>query len=59
MPGSDTVNVYSVTGTVDHKLTDNLTAKAEIRWDNAPFDVFDDLSNNNQVIALGQLMYEF
>ncbi|MCH2172567.1 porin, partial [Myxococcota bacterium] len=24
---------YTVTGTVDHALTDNLTARAEIRWD--------------------------
>ena len=53
------VNAYSVTGTVDHALTDNLTAKVEVRWDNDDTSPFIQGSDNNQVVAIGQIMYEF
>ncbi len=57
-------DVFSLTGTLDHALTDNLTARAEIRWDHAsdatPFasDVAAG-AEDNQILAIGQLVYAF
>ena len=57
-------NIVTVTGTVDHQLTDGLTLKAEVRWDhedNPAFFIRNDNPNlqNDQVAAIAQLLYEF
>jgi hypothetical protein len=56
-------DMYTVTVTGDHKLTSNLTAKAEVRFDISPDD---DLRDNNgakgedfSALVLAQLVYEF
>ena len=54
---------YSVTGTVDHALTDNLTAKVEIRWDHSGADSLTgkdgSMDNSDAVGALLQFIYAF
>jgi len=56
-------NAYTLTGTVDHALTENLTAKVEVRWDRTdPGTLISSggaLTETDQVIAIGQLLYEF
>jgi len=56
--------LYTVTGTIDHALTDNLTANVEIRWDGSEVPVFwnssgTTLSEDSQVMGIFQLVYEF
>jgi hypothetical protein len=58
--------IYSITGTVDYALTNNLTARAEVRYDNVTkdgndnefFDQGGDL-RPDQTTAGVQLVYEF
>jgi hypothetical protein len=59
-------NIYSLTGTVDHSLTDNLTARVELRWDMGGDDalLFQNSDavpamEDSQVVALAQLVYAF
>ncbi len=63
-------NTYSLTGTVDRALTDNLTLKAELRYDEAPRygfwdDSYDetavpnDPSERSQTVGLVELLYAF
>ena len=58
-------NIVTVTGTVDHQLTDGLTLKAEVRWDHEDNPAFPirELGTsplqNDQVAAIAQLLYEF
>jgi len=63
---TNTLDAQSVTGTIDHALTDNLTAKFEVRYDNTDPGVFlhkdgttTPFSYEGQTVALVQLMYEF
>jgi hypothetical protein len=71
--GSDLprIDLWSITGTVDHALTENLIVKVEARYDagnihNGPNDIFlsggdgpEDFNDNNQVLGLVQMMYKF
>jgi len=61
--GIDNEEIYTLTGTVDHKLTDNLTARAEVRWDTSTFDglaVDQDGSNeDDSVLGIIELVYAF
>ena len=53
---------HTITGTVDHGLTDNLTAKAEIRYDHTTPGIIPDRTGGvrqGQTVALAQLLYEF
>ncbi|MAJ60748.1 MAG: hypothetical protein CBC48_12515, partial [bacterium TMED88] len=57
-------DLITLTGTVDHQLTDGLTLKAEVRWDHDDVAVFavrgaGSPLRNDQVVALAQLLYEF
>jgi len=60
--GGDDVAVFSLTGTVDHSLTDNLVVRGEIRWDTATDDgggsVFAN-SRDDQVTAIAEIYYAF
>ena len=49
---------YSITTTADYAVTDQLTAKGELRFDIAPDDI---LANGEDFAAmiLAQLVYEF
>ncbi|MCH2169918.1 porin, partial [Myxococcota bacterium] len=65
LAGTETT-AYTVTGTVDHALTDNLTARAEIRWDMGGDDalLFQNGSavanqEDSQVVGVAQLVYSF
>ncbi|MCH2169917.1 porin [Myxococcota bacterium] len=65
---SDTTN-YALTWTVDHALTDHLTARVELRWDKCSNDApsndncFTDgdgsINEGSQLVGLGQLVYAF
>ena len=63
-------DLVTVTGTIDHQLTDGLTLKAEVRWDHDDDSVFPiretpingcdaTACQNDQVALIAQLMYEF
>jgi len=56
-------NMYTLTGTVDHALTDNTTLKGEVRWDHDDQSGLIDRDGNatkeNAVTLLVQMMYEF
>ena len=57
-------DLITLTGTVDHQLTDGLTLKAEVRWDHDDVAVFPirqagGALQKDQVVALAQLLYEF
>lgn len=61
-----TVSAWSITGTIDHSLTDNLTVKAEVRYDDTSPGMFlhkdgtaTPTSLEGQTVALAQLIYEF
>jgi hypothetical protein len=62
LPGGD-VETYSFTATGDHKLTENLTAKAEVRLDFSGDDIYPDdkgaASEDVAALVLAQLVYEF
>jgi hypothetical protein len=69
------INLWAITGTVDYSLTENMIVKVEGRYDigtinNFPDDFFmggtgsfsdsdDALTNNDQFLALIQMMYKF
>jgi hypothetical protein len=56
-------DLITLTGTIDHGLTDNMLVKAEIRWDNSDVDQFTNNNGNSfggdQVLGLLQVVYEF
>ena len=57
-------DLITLTGTVDHQLTNGLTLKAEVRWDHDDVAVFPirqagGALQKDQVVALAQLLYEF
>jgi len=56
-------NMYTLTGTVDHALTDNTTLKGEVRWDRDDQSGLIDRDGNatkmDAVTLLVQMMYEF
>jgi hypothetical protein len=65
----DDQNLWSITGTIDHKLTDHLTVKAEVAYqegsaDDSPDDQFF-IDNNptdldeSQVLVGAQMVYQF
>jgi hypothetical protein len=59
-----TTDDFSLTGTVDHELWENLTLKTEVRWDRAasPARLLDrdgNATKNDAVVLLFQMMYEF
>lgn len=58
---TDDVEIFSLTGTVDHSLTDNLVVRAEIRWDNLIEDGGGSFANakDNQVTAIAEIYYAF
>jgi hypothetical protein len=71
-PGSaPELTFYALTGTVDHKLAENLTVKAEVRYDvgkmsGGPDNFFlhrndgpTGWEDNDQVLALLQMLYKF
>jgi len=61
--------MMELTGTLDHRLTDNLVASIEARWDRGDIESFPDIIflsesgssfvNDNQVMGVVQLRYEF
>ncbi|MEE8581589.1 MAG: outer membrane beta-barrel protein, partial [Myxococcota bacterium] len=58
------IDLFSITGTVDHALTDGLTLRAEVRYDDSDAgDIFMNSSGNvnkdNQVLLLAEMIYEF
>jgi hypothetical protein len=66
------ITLWSLTGTVDYALTDNLKLRTEVRYDSGSIDGAEDtlyISGNNgvvpvftkddQVLALAQLLYTF
>ena len=62
------VSLHTITGTLDHALTDNLTLKLEGRYDNYDVqsggqDFFfvngNDLKDRNQFLMIAQAMYRF
>ena len=65
--GSGGGNGWTVTGTIDHELTDTLTAKVEIRYDGADMPSGGGFwngdgtaaSQDGQVLGILQLVYEF
>ncbi len=68
---SPELEFWALTGTVDHKLTENLTVKAEVRYDVGKLRNGDDLffldggdgptawDDNDQVLGLVQMRYDF
>ena len=52
-------NIVTVTGTVDHQLTDGLTLKTEVRWDYETDGTFPRSNSKDQVAMIAQLLYEF
>lgn len=65
---SDLDQVWSVTGTVDHLLTDQLMIRGEARWDrvdidDGPSDVFykdnDGLNSTDQITLFFEVVYNF
>jgi hypothetical protein len=65
---TDSIDLFSLTGTVDHALTDNMTIRAEIRWDlgdaeNSGDNFFNHdtsaFTRDNRVLALAQMYYRF
>jgi hypothetical protein len=59
---SDDPTQWSVTGTLDHALTDNLTAKLEVRYDGSDEKLFVNQHGNpkrHQVIGIAQMIYAF
>jgi len=60
--GTDDLEIFSLTGTVDHSLTDNLVVRAEVRWDNLVEDGGGGSFANNrddQVTAIAEIYYAF
>jgi len=57
------VTAYSLTLTGDHALTDNLTARAEYRYDSNDNNIFADdtgaAATDSQHLVVGQLVYSF
>ena len=67
-PSQEIDQVWSVTGTLDHLLTDQLMIRAEARWDkvdldDGPSDVFykdnDGLSDDDQITLFFEVVYNF
>jgi len=59
---SDDPKTWSLTGTVDHALTDHLTAKLEVRYDGSDEKVYTNQHGNaskSQVIGIAQMIYAF
>jgi hypothetical protein len=63
-------NLWSVTGTIDHALTDNLTGNLEVRYDGVADSVTGSgngfwngagtaTSDGSQVLLVAQLVYQF
>ncbi len=57
--GDNTLN--TITATVDHALTDNLTAKLEFRYDTSDVNQYGNPvgSEDSQTLGVAQLLYEF
>jgi hypothetical protein len=60
------IQVWGVTATVDHLLTDNLMIRGEVRWDNISKDDVDDEFfkgnddySDNQVVLGAEVIYNF
>ena len=62
----DDVEIFSLTGTVDHSLTDNLVVRGEVRWDKSleenafgfpPNDATS--SKEDQVVMMAEIYYAF
>jgi hypothetical protein len=66
---TDDLEVLSLTGTVDHSLTDNLVVRGEVRWDRSLKDSVAGFSPPNiaaganpkedQVVAIAEIYYAF
>jgi hypothetical protein len=63
---TDDVEIFSLTGTVDHSLTDNLVVRGEVRWDNSlEENAFGFPPNNatsskeDQVVMMAEIYYAF
>ena len=68
---NDDVEIVSLTGTVDHSLTDNLVVRGEVRWDNSlednafgfPPDTTlggtDPGTKEDQVVLMAEIYYAF
>ncbi len=54
--------IHTLTGTVDHALTDHLTTRLEVRWDrddSSPFPKQDGGTTENSALFIAQFIYEF
>jgi hypothetical protein len=65
---NDSFDLFSLTGTVDHALTDNLSVRGEVRWDlgdaeSSTDNFFVDENgiggDDSRVLALAQMLYRF
>jgi hypothetical protein len=59
---TDDVDIVSLTGTVDHSLTDNLVVRGEVRWDAAAKESGTTAFANgdeDQVVAIAEIYYAF
>jgi len=64
--GAKDIQIVSLTGTVDHSLTDNLVVRGEVRWDNSlktdslAFSPAQATPNDeDQVILMAEIYYAF
>jgi len=61
--GADNEEAYSITGTIDHSLTNNLLARAELRYDSQSLDnQFSDGeggSRDDQLLGIMEMVYSF
>jgi hypothetical protein len=66
---ADDVEVFSLTGTVDHSLTDNLAVRGEVRWDHSfekdglgfppPGSTAGSSNKKDQVVAIAEIYFAF
>ena len=65
--GTDDIQQWSITATVDHALTDSLTARAEYRYDGADADNADSdffanrraIGSSAQHLVIAEMLYQF
>ncbi len=58
---TDDIEKVTLTGTVDHALSEHVTARGEVRWDTFLDDDGSQFAgdNNDQVVALAELFFSF
>jgi hypothetical protein len=66
LAGGDSSKIYSLTGTIDYALAQNLVLKGEARWDKVNEEGTDEFDSSgagsgstNQTVFLGEVVYSF